>query len=125
VCAHGPPQHLTVVDALAREPLPTVIVVAVISGDLFRSCLRNPPEPRMKRRLEFIDDALVFARPRARRPLPLTRNWSEGTGQSMDARAMNQACEEKHEAGRAVVPRRRELFADCSTISGATYSTSI
>ena len=91
--------YLTVVDTLARKPLPTVIVVAMISGDLSRSYLRNPPEPGMKRRLEFVDGALVFrdvTEGQAPPPVDAELEAKELAMNRWMLGAMNRACEEKH-----------------------------
>jgi lysophospholipase L1-like esterase len=91
--------YLTVVDTLARQPLPTVIVVAIISSDLSRSYLRLPPEPGMKRRLEFVDNALVFrnvAEEQAPPPVDEELEVKELAMNRWMLGEMNRACEEKH-----------------------------
>ena len=91
--------YLTVVDTLARKPLPTVIVVAIIAGDLFRSYLRTSPEPGMKRRLEFVDGALVFrdvTEGHAPPPVDAELEAKELAMNRWMLAAMNRACEEQH-----------------------------
>ncbi len=106
--------YQTVVDTLARKPLPTMIVVAMISDDLYRSYLRGPVEPAVKRQLEFVDGALILRdvtegqAPAAvdeelkAKELAINR-WMLG--------AMNRACEEKH------VELAVLLFADAEKYS--------
>lgn len=52
--------YLTVIDALARPPLPTLILYGMIPDDQFRSYLRTPVTVGIARRLEFVDGELIM-----------------------------------------------------------------
>ncbi len=52
--------YLTITDTLARRPLPTGIVYAMIPDDQFRSHLRAPVARGVTRRLEFVDGAFAM-----------------------------------------------------------------
>jgi lysophospholipase L1-like esterase len=54
--------YVTVQDLLAGEPRPDEVIVSIIADDLKRSHLRPPYPPEQRRRLEFIEGALVSRR---------------------------------------------------------------
>jgi hypothetical protein len=67
----GLPQfYVTLLDLLAGESPPREVLVSLISDDLKRSHLRPPYPPEQRRRLEFIDGALV-SRPLEPGPDPI------------------------------------------------------
>lgn len=52
--------YVALTDTLAAEPLPSMIIYAMIPDDQFRSYLRSPVTVGVRQRLEFVDGSLVM-----------------------------------------------------------------